>query len=67
MKPGNTETIYHMIPAKDKAMHMFPNAGHELMRPFDPHHRKVWPLIYIFVAQRAGVELEAPATVSPAD
>lgn len=66
VKPGNTQAIYDMISVDDKALHMFPNAGHELMRPFDPHHRKVWPLVYDFVAAHASVVLEAPPAEAPA-
>jgi carboxylesterase len=50
--PGNTEAIYEALGSKDKVLHTFPQAGHELMRPFDPVHEKVWPLVLTFIQER---------------
>lgn len=61
VKPGNTEAIFEMLPAKEKSLHLIPHAGHELMRPFEPAHRKVWPLVYEFIQKHAARELEAAA------
>lgn len=55
VNPGNTEAIYQELGATDKTLHMFPRAGHELMRPFDPVHREVWPLVYGFIAERSEI------------
>ena len=63
VKPGNTEAIFNMLPMEDKALHRFPHAGHELMRPFEPAHRQVWPLVYEFIQRRA----TAPLAMSPAE
>lgn len=60
VKPGNTQAIHEMLPAKDKMLHLFPEAGHELMRPFEPAHRKVWPLVYEFIQTHATLPLKAP-------
>ena len=60
VKPGNTERISELLPAEDKVLHQFARAGHELMRPFEPVHKKVWPLVHTFIEQRATHEL-APA------
>lgn len=58
VKPGNTEAIYRVLGSEDKALHTFPHAGHELMRPFDPVHEQVWPLILDFIRERATLELQ---------
>ena len=67
VNPGNTEAIYQALGAQDKTLHKFPRAGHELMRPFDPVHRQVWPLVYSFIQEHATHSLEttpeAPQTV----
>ena len=52
VNPGNTETIYRTLGTQDKMLHTFPRAGHELMRPFDPVHQEVWPLIRAFIKER---------------
>ncbi len=62
VKPGNTEAIFAMLPASDKALRIFPHAGHELMRPFEPVHRDVWTLVHTFIQERAAaLSPEAPA------
>ena len=61
--PQHTEKIYEMLGSPDKELHRFPQAGHELMRPFDPVHEKVWPLVYRFVAEHAQ-QLEPAAAES---
>lgn len=55
VNPGNTEAIYLALGAADKTLHTFPRAGHELMRPFDPVHKEVWPLVNAFIAERSDV------------
>ncbi len=58
VNPGNTEAIYRALGTEDKTLHKFPHAGHELMRPFDPVHRQVWPLVYSFIQERSTRALE---------
>lgn len=52
VKPGNAEKVLASLGSEDKVLHNFPPAGHELMRPADPTHKKVWPLISEFIAKR---------------
>jgi carboxylesterase len=53
VSPGNAQHIFDLLPHKDKKLYWLPEAGHELMRPFDPAHAKVWPLILRFVQERS--------------
>ncbi len=45
--------IYNLLPSKHKELKTFPNAGHELMRPFEPVHTQVWQLIRDFFRKYA--------------
>ena len=56
---GTIQKIFDMLPSKDKQLKTFPEAGHELMRPFEPAHKKVWSLIHQFF-------LDQSQTASPA-
>jgi alpha-beta hydrolase superfamily lysophospholipase len=40
--------IYNMLPSQEKELKTFPDAGHELMRPFEPVHTQVWQHIRDF-------------------
>lgn len=53
VRPGYARAIYEALGSEDKALHLFPRAGHELMRPFEPVHKQVWPLIYSFLRERS--------------
>ncbi|MDX1663882.1 MAG: alpha/beta fold hydrolase [Candidatus Promineifilaceae bacterium] len=64
--PNNARAIYENVNTVDKALHLFPDAGHELMRPFDPVHEEVWPLVYDFVRRRTRHPLPVPAAESSA-
>lgn len=57
VRPGNAKAVHEKLGSEDKAIHLFPRAGHELMRPFDPVHEKVWPLVYQFIRERAEADL----------
>lgn len=57
---GNAQNIYDLLASEDKKLHIFAKAGHELMRPFDPLHEKVWTLILEFIQQHS--ELTAGQT-----
>lgn len=45
----NTQSLYDVLPNKDTELIILEGAGHELMRPFDPAHEKVWPASFDFV------------------
>lgn len=53
VKPGTIQKIYDLLPSQDKHLETFPEAGHELMRPFEPVHTKVWQLILRFFQERS--------------
>jgi carboxylesterase len=56
VSPGNAQSIYDLLPNTDKKLHLFPKAGHELMRPFEPVHEEVWTAVYAFIQQRSSLE-----------
>ncbi len=51
----NTQKIYDMLPSDDKELVLFEDAGHELMRPFEPVHAQVWLKIRQFVISHSSV------------
>ena len=53
VRPGSIEKLYQVLPGPDKQIKLFPNAGHELMRPLDPVHEIVWKMAFDFVYERA--------------
>lgn len=55
VKEGNAQTIYDLLPNGDKTLRLFPQAGHELMRPFDPVHGQVWSQVHDFIATRSSL------------
>jgi carboxylesterase len=48
--PDNARRIYAALPHADKHLTIYPNSGHELMRPFDPVHQEAWAAIAEFLA-----------------
>jgi len=48
---ATTEALFAKLPNEDKQLFLLEEAGHELMRPFDPTHEQVWPGVYEFVAR----------------
>ncbi len=46
---SSTEKLFELLPDGDKKLHLFPDAGHELIRPLDPTHADAWPLILDFL------------------
>ena len=56
--PRNARTIYSQLPGSDKELTIYPDVGHELMRPFEPIHRTVWESIAEFIDQHS----ESPVT-----
>lgn len=53
VKVESTRKVFEAIPAKDKRIEIISGAGHELMRPFEPAHTKVWAAIQQFIRDRA--------------
>ncbi len=53
--------VFHAISSERKQFVMFPEAGHELMRPFEPVHTEVWRGIVHFVQTHARVGRQQPA------
>lgn len=53
VRPGAARAVYEHIASKDKTFHLFPQAGHELMRPFEPVHAQVWSLILDFIRRHS--------------
>jgi alpha-beta hydrolase superfamily lysophospholipase len=53
--PGSIREIYNLIPSDEKHLETFPEAGHELMRPFEPAHGEVWRMIHQFFLQHSKV------------
>ncbi len=50
--PDNARQILALLPGEDKDLHVYPGVGHELMRPFEPIHKKVWEAIDSFVEEQ---------------
>lgn len=47
--PDNARRIFSLIPNKNKKLTIYPDVGHELMRPFEPIHTTVWNAIASFI------------------
>jgi carboxylesterase len=62
VKAGNAQQIYDLLPNDDKKLHIFPKAGHELMRPFEPVHKEVWMAVYDFIRLRSSLKTAANQT-----
>lgn len=60
--PDNARQIFAQLPHRDKTLTVFPNVGHELMRPFEPIHETVWESISTFIGEHSTSVLE-PAGV----
>jgi carboxylesterase len=52
VRPDSAAKIHDQLASKDKQLHLFPRAGHELMRPFEPVHEEVWSLVQTFIVHR---------------
>jgi carboxylesterase len=59
VRPGGAEAVYRELGSVDKHIHIYPHAGHELMRPKDPAHKQVWPEIEGFIRERSGLATAA--------
>jgi carboxylesterase len=57
---ATTETLFGRLASQDKELVFIPEAGHELMRPFDPVHTQVWPRAAAFIESRSELLGAAP-------
>ncbi|HSH03191.1 MAG TPA: alpha/beta fold hydrolase [Anaerolineae bacterium] len=57
VSPASMQQLFASIPSSDKHLQKFPQAGHELMRPFEPAHAQVWRHIHHFIDQRTPITL----------
>jgi len=54
VNPADTQELFDQLPNSDKELLFLEAASHELMRPFDPNHKTVWPAVYDFIRSHAG-------------
>ncbi len=61
--PAGTQKLFDQLPNSDKELLFIEEAGHELMRPFDPAHSTVWPAIFEFIRSHSTLRqtLSAPS------
>ena len=59
--PENARRIFADLPNADKELTIYPDTGHEMMRPFEPVHTEVWAAILDFIGQKSAVGLPAAA------
>ena len=59
ISPETAQRIYDLLPTDDKQIHFFEAAGHELMRPFDAAHARVWPEVNDFIRIHSSLEEKA--------
>ncbi len=64
VSPGNTEKLFQKLPTADKEMKFFPQVGHELMRPVEPIHKKVWQKIDEFIEEHAQIGERTPTALN---
>jgi pimeloyl-ACP methyl ester carboxylesterase len=55
--PDNARQIYDLLPGRDKQLKVFPNTGHEMMRPFESIHQTLWEAILAFIEEHTTVGL----------
>jgi carboxylesterase len=58
------EKLFQKLATADKEMKFFPKAGHELMRPVEPIHLKVWQKILAFIEDHAEVGEKKPTPLN---
>ena len=58
------EKLFQKLATADKEMKFFPQAGHELMRPEEPIHRKVWQKILEFIEDHSEVGERGPTPLN---
>ncbi len=57
---GSIPNIYELLPGQEKTLQSLPDAGHEMMRPFDPAHKQVWATIVRFMGQHSDLVIAQP-------
>lgn len=63
---GNTEKLFQKLGAADKEMKFFPKVGHELMRPVEPIHQKVWQKMMAFIEDHSEFGEKTPTPLNAA-
>ena len=58
--PDNARQIYSLLPGQNKELTIYPDVGHELMRPFEPVHMTVWQSIHEFFAVQLAIQEASP-------
>ena len=61
---SSTEKLFQELPTADKEMKFFPQVGHELMRPVEPIHKKVWQKIDDFIEEHAQIGERTPTALN---
>jgi carboxylesterase len=56
--PPDTQHLFDLLPAVDKQLIFLENSGHELMRPSDAGHKKVWSAAADFIYSHTSLEPE---------
>ena len=64
VSPGNTEKLFQSLATADKEMKFFPQVGHELMRPVEPIHVKVWNKTLEFIEDHAEIGEKVPTALN---
>jgi carboxylesterase len=64
VSPGNTEKLFQLLSTADKEMKFFPQVGHELMRPVEPIHKKVWQKVDEFIEEHAEIGEKKPTVLN---
>jgi carboxylesterase len=64
VNPGNTEKLFQSLSTADKEMKFFPQVGHELMRPVEPIHTKVWNKALEFIQDHAEIGEKLPTALN---
>ncbi len=64
VNPGNTEKLFQTLATADKEMKFFPQVGHELMRPIEPIHVKVWNKTLEFIEEHAEIGEKVPTPLN---
>ena len=64
VSPGNTEKLFQLLSTADKEMKFFPQVGHELMRPVEPIHIKVWQKVDEFIEEHAEIGEKKPTVLN---
>jgi carboxylesterase len=61
----NTEKLFALLPNKDRELIRFEDAGHELMRPFEPVHDQVWSKTFQFFQTHSSLQLVENSADNP--